>query len=142
MNEQSNRAAIEKYLRALERNDFTDQDGLLTDDVVEDYPQSGERIRGKANRRAIFENYPGRKAAAASTNGGMGGKVLSISGGGDEYTVVGLVNYPNGETWHMVALLHFNAGKIDRIKSFFAAPFEAPAWRQPYVEREPVAARA
>jgi ketosteroid isomerase-like protein len=39
-----------------------DLDGLLAlihPDFVEEYPQSGERVRGPANLRAILENYPG-----------------------------------------------------------------------------------
>ena len=34
-------------------------DDLMHDDYVEEYPQSGERIRGKDNARTIYENYPG-----------------------------------------------------------------------------------
>ena len=33
-------------------------------------------------------------------------------------------------------------GKIARITSYFAAPFEAPAWRAPYVEKAPAEARS
>jgi len=29
------------------------------DDYVEEYPQSGERIRGKQTARTVNENYPG-----------------------------------------------------------------------------------
>ncbi len=35
----------------------------------------------------------------------------------------------------MVQLLHLRDGKIARIRSYFAAPFEAAEWRRPYVER-------
>ena len=31
----------------------------MHDDYVEEYPQSGERIRGKQNVRSVYENYPG-----------------------------------------------------------------------------------
>jgi hypothetical protein len=31
---------------------------LVHDGVVEEYPQSGERIRGKDNARTVYENYP------------------------------------------------------------------------------------
>ena len=32
---------------------------LRDPDWILDYPQSGERIRGHANERAIADNYPG-----------------------------------------------------------------------------------
>src|SRR2546428_257357 len=53
-----NRTTVEKFLRAMAANDIEAQERLLSDDFVEEYPQSGERIRGKDNRRAIIENYP------------------------------------------------------------------------------------
>jgi hypothetical protein len=31
---------------------------LMHDDYLEEYPQSGERIRGKHNARGVHENYP------------------------------------------------------------------------------------
>ena len=142
MSEMTNRAIVESYARAAERNDFGEADRFLADDVLEEYPQSGERIRGKANRRALFENYPGRESASGSTNAGLNLKVLQISGSGEEYTAVGIVTYPNGERWHMVSLVALRGGKIAKITSFFAAPFEAPAWRERYVEKVPAGSLA
>ena len=60
---------------------------------------------------------------------------LRIEGSGDTYTYVGWVEYPNGETWQMIAIIELRAGKIARMTSWYPAPFEAPAWRAPYVER-------
>ena len=54
-----NRTTVEQFLQAMGTNDVEAQERLLSDDIVEEYPQSGERIRGKDNRRAIIENYPG-----------------------------------------------------------------------------------
>jgi len=54
-----NRTIIERFAQAIGANDTEAQDRLLADDIVETYPQSGEIIRGKANRRGIIENYPG-----------------------------------------------------------------------------------
>jgi hypothetical protein len=142
MSEMTNRAIVESYARAAERNDFAEADQFLADDVLEEYPQSGERIRGKANRRAVIENYPGRESASASGDAGMGLRLLQITGSGDDYTAVGIVTYPNGERWHMVSLVGLRGGKIAKITSFFAAPFEAPAWRAPYLEKVPAAGRA
>ena len=128
-----NRTIVEQFLQAIAANDIEAQDRLLSDDVVEEYPQSGERIRGKNNRRGIIENYPGgtpREASASSAT-----PWGAIIGAGDRFTLVGQVKYPNGETWHLVSLVELRDGKINKITDYFAAPFEAPAWREPYVEK-------
>jgi len=62
---------------------------------------------------------------------------LRIEGSGDVYTYVGTVTYANGETWQMVQIVELRQGKIAKTTSWFAAPFEAPAWRAPFVERFP-----
>jgi hypothetical protein len=40
-------------------HDFDVMDEVFADDAVVEYPQSGERIRGCTNIRAVEENYPG-----------------------------------------------------------------------------------
>ena len=55
-------------------------------------------------------------------------------GAGDQFTATGQVKYPNGETWHLVSLIELRDGKIAKITDYFGAPFEAPAWRAPYVK--------
>jgi ketosteroid isomerase-like protein len=133
-----NRKTVEQLIQAMGTNDIEAQERLISDDIVEEYPQSGEVIRGKANRRAIMENYPGgtpRETSAQSPN-----RAPVITGAGDQFTAAGQVTYPNGETWHVISLIEFRDGKISKITSYFGAPFEAPAWRAPYVEVERTAA--
>src|SRR5215211_4673212 len=59
MSEQENRDTLERYFQAFGRQVLDTIDDLLHDDYVEEYPQSGERIRGKHNSRVVAENYPG-----------------------------------------------------------------------------------
>jgi len=136
-----NRKIVEQFIQAMATNDWEAQDRLLSDDFVEEYPQSGERIVGKANRRAIVQNYPGGEPTEASASG-PNPKPPVITGSGDQFTSTGQVKYPNGETWHVISLVECRDGKIARMTDFFAAPFEAPAWRAPYVEVEKTAAGA
>jgi len=136
-----NRTIVEQYLLAMSKNDIEAQERLLSDDFVEEYPQSGERIRGKDNRRGIIENYPGgtpREASASDSEAWA----PAITGAGDRFTVVGQIKYPNGETWHAISLIEIRDGKINKLTSYFAAPFEAPAWRAPYVEKAAAGAQA
>jgi ketosteroid isomerase-like protein len=134
-----NRAIVERFVRGMASNDIEAQEEVLADDIVEEYPQSGEVIRGKQNRRAILENYPGGMPEVAETKARPESK---ITGADDEYTAVGQVTYPNGETWHVVSLFQLRDGKISRMTVYFGAPFEAPAWRAPYVETSLSGARA
>ena len=90
---------------------------------------------------ALLENYPGGTPKETSSTG-PAAKAPAITGAGDQFTVVGQITYPNGETWQLVSLVELRDGKINRITDYFAAPFEAPAWRTPYVEKEAAAARS
>ena len=128
-----NRKTVEQFIQAMGTSDWEAQERLLTDDFVEEYPQSGERIVGKENRRAIIENYPGGEPRETSTSG-PAPKPPVITGSGDQFTATGQITYPNGETWHLVSLIELRDGKIAKITDYFGTPFEAPAWRAPYVQ--------
>ena len=129
-----NRTTVEQFLKAMAANDIEAQERFLSDDFVEEYPQSGEVIRGKENRRAIMENYPGGTPRETSTSA-SNTKPPIVTGAGDNFTAAGQITYPNGETWHAVSLIELRDGKIRKMTSYFGAPFEAPAWRAPYVEK-------
>ena len=58
VSEQGNRAIVERYARALP-GDFETLASLRHANFVEEWPQSGERIRGHANYQLIHKNYPG-----------------------------------------------------------------------------------
>jgi ketosteroid isomerase-like protein len=149
MAELTNREIVERFVQAQASTEPGLGDEYIAEDLVEDYPQSGERIRGRANRRAIFENYPGRTGHDFGENQvrnvvGDDQWVMTpamtlarVNGSGERFTASGLITYPNGERWHLVQLIELRGGKIARLTTFFAAPFEAPAWRAKWVERIP-----
>jgi ketosteroid isomerase-like protein len=136
-----NRKTVEQYLTGMATNDIEAQERVLSDDLVEEYPQSGEVIRGKANRRAIIDNYPGGTPRETSESSPKPW-TPEIIGAGDRFAVVGQITYPNGETWHAVSLIELRDGKITKITDYFGAPFEAPAWRAPYVEKGATATKS
>ena len=106
-----------------------------TDDFVEEWPQSGERIKGKAAFKRINENY----ASATGTSPKM--NVRRIMGEGDLYVVEGTIDYGDGVPVSYVSVGEVRDGKIAKVTDYFANPFEAPAWRADFVERmEPVIA--
>jgi ketosteroid isomerase-like protein len=148
MAEPSGRTIVEQFAGAVESKDFDAQAALFADDFVEEMPQSGERTRGKANWLAIARDYPGGVGTVEPGSRRLIGaedrwvvtptfSVLRIEGSGDVYTYVGAVTYATGQTWQMIAILELRDGKIAKMTTWYAAPFEAPAWRAPFVERFP-----
>jgi ketosteroid isomerase-like protein len=139
---------VERYAAAISMDDFDAQDAVLHDDYVLVYPQSRERIRGRANRRAIVEHYPGKPAPPSigriigMDDQFVGGaswptwSLVHLVGSGDDFQATGTVRYPDGVVWHFVSFMTLRAGKIWRETDYFAPPFDPPAWRSPYVQLE------
>jgi ketosteroid isomerase-like protein len=124
MSEQQNRDTLERYFQALEHQDLDAMEELLHDDYVEEYPQSGERIRGKDNWRKIAENYPGLPNMTDHSY------VLS----GDLGVMKMTLEY-DGNRVYACEIVELQDGKIKRARAYFAEPFEAPEWRAQWVER-------
>jgi ketosteroid isomerase-like protein len=142
----TSREIVDQFVRALVDKDVDAMVALLADDYVDEMPQSGERTRGRANARAIVENYPGGVGTMEPSSGKVVGaedrwvmtpsfSVLRIEGSGDRFAYAGTVTYPNGDLWHIIAMIELRDGKIARTTTWYAPPFEAPEWRAPYVER-------
>src|SRR5215213_483967 len=136
--ERDNGEIIERFRDAIASGDMRQMNQLIdehaSDDFVQEWPQSGERIRGKEMSRRLGEAYP----TETGTNPKM--EVRRISGGGDLYVIEGTVDYGDGTPVSYVGVAEFRDGKVAKMTEYFANPFEAPAWRSQYVERmEPAA---
>lgn len=59
MSEAPVRELFDRYVRLLNERDFTGLRSVLDPEYVEEYPQSGERIRGPENAVAVLAAYPG-----------------------------------------------------------------------------------
>src|SRR5262245_65715511 len=103
------------FWERLERGDVEAAAELLHPDYVEEYPQSGERIRGRANFRACVENYPGGMvqtqapmAIVDTTSTGWvmtpGYTVVRVEESGNVGTAVVKCRYPNQSEWWTVSL--------------------------------------
>jgi ketosteroid isomerase-like protein len=122
--EGENRATIDVYLKAFESKDMELLDQVYTDDAIQEWPQSGERIVGRDNIKAINENYPGLPNAT----------IRRVSGSGDVWTVETVLDY-SGEVYNAVSVLEFRDGKVAKQTDYFASPFPPPEWRAQWVER-------
>jgi hypothetical protein len=105
-------------------------DELAADDAVQEWPQSGERIRGKANIKAINDNYP------ASTGSSPKMTLRRILQPGKAWIIEGVIDYGDGVPVSAVSIIELNAeGKIGHTTDYFANPFPAPEWRKQWVEQ-------
>lgn len=138
-----NREIVEQYEQAVGR-DWDLLRSVCQPDYVEEWHQSGERIRGIENFIAIHTNYPGGTPNSDPERvvGSADKWVLTpsytplrIVGTGDTYTLVSRVNYPDGTESHLVTLVELKNGLVAHAETYFAEPFEAPEWRAQWVER-------
>jgi hypothetical protein len=127
-----------RFEEAMKDGDFGKLTALLqdygTDDFVEEWPQSGERIT-KAVTLKMAELYP----EMSGTNPKF--TYRRMLGGGDVFVVEGTIDYGDGVPVSYVGIGELRGDKVFRMTEYFANPFEAPAWRKEFVERmEPVSA--
>src|SRR6266550_4984764 len=124
------------YEAALRSGDFGEISRLTrewsTDDFVQEWPQSGERLRKEAALR-VDEGY-------AEMSGTTPTFVYKrMLGGGDVFVIEGTIDYGDGIPVSYVGVGEMRDGKVAKMTGYFANPFEAPAWRKPFVEMmEPV----
>lgn len=143
MPDQGNRAIVERYAAALP-GDFAALATLRHPDFVEEWPQSGERIRGHANYQAIHEHYPGglpdlkpRRILGSEDRWVVTPSFtpLRIMGTGDTYVIHSAGAYGGGDGIQAVAIVELRDGKIVKQTTLFAPTMEAPQWRAQWVER-------
>ncbi|HEU4572765.1 MAG TPA: nuclear transport factor 2 family protein [Candidatus Limnocylindrales bacterium] len=103
-------------------------DEFATDDFVEEWPQSGERLTRAASKE-IAANYADR----TGTNPRF--RFRRMLGGGDMFVVEGTVDYGDGVPVSYVGIGEIRDGRVSRLTEYFASPFEPPEWRAEYAER-------
>jgi len=125
MAEREIRSALDQHWRASASGDQDAEHEIYADDVVCDYPQSGERILGRQNLQALRSHHPGKPA---------GFEIRRVFGSGDlwitEYSILYL-----GQRSCTVSIMEFNNGRVVHETQYFADPFDAPAWRAQWVEQ-------
>lgn len=137
MGELTNQQTIERLKDAINSGDFMAMaaiaDQVYAPDVVQEWPQSGERITGLANLRGVNDNYPAMTGTQPNAN------LRRVTGAGDTWVAESTIDYGNGVPVSWVAILEFRDGKIVKETDYFADPFEPPAWRAQWVQKmEPV----
>jgi hypothetical protein len=98
---------------------------LRHDDYVMEMPQSGERIRGRDNMRAMQEAFPNPPDA----------RLRRIIGSGEVWVLEATSDYGSGGVYLVTDIIEFRGGKIAKETRYYSEPFEAPDWRAPWAER-------
>jgi len=92
MNEEQNiRAALDRHWAASDANDFQLEHDIYHDDAVLEYPQSGERIRGRRNIQASRFAQPNKKRFTVR-RAIMGGFLLLYITGPGKYSIDALLS--------------------------------------------------
>ncbi len=120
MNDAEIRAALERHWSVSGQDDPETVHEIYHDDVVVEYPQSGERIILQSLRQA----YPARLTFA----------LRRISGSGDLWVTEYVITYGEKPV-NTVSIMEFRDGKVASETLYFADPFEPPAWRAQWVQR-------
>jgi ketosteroid isomerase-like protein len=126
MEDREIRAALDRHWAASDANDFDAEHQIYQDDAVLDYPQSGERIRGRHNIQASRFAQPNLKRFT----------VRRILGAGDLWITELTLSY-DGKPSHVVSIMEFQDGKVRRETQYFSDPFAPGASRTQWVERMP-----
>jgi len=122
--DQEIRAALDRHWAASDANDFETEHRIYHEDAVLDYPQSGERTRGRSNIQSQRASQPSEKRFT----------VRRIIGGGDLWVTELILTYDNKPSY-TVSIMEFRGDKVARETQYFADPFVAPAFRAQWVER-------
>ena len=109
---------------AADANDFDVEHDIYREDALLDYPQSGERIRGRHNIQASRVAQPNAKRFT----------VRRIVGAGDLWVTEFILAY-DGRPSYTVSIMEFLDGKVAHETQYFADPFEPGPSRAQWVER-------
>ena len=115
-------AVIEAAFRAFNERRFGDFAAYVTDDVVEIYPQSGERIEGRSRQLAFHEAFPNPPTFTVRSVLRSGSLAVAEV---DEHSA-------DGTVWNDVWIFELRDGLVASMTGYFGQPFPAPEWRRPF----------
>lgn len=118
------RAALERHWEFTGR-DETIAHEVYAEDAILEFPQSGERFRGKENFQTWREKYPAELHMS----------IRRLRGAGNFWVSENEITYGEDDTWQTVSILELRDGKVVREAIYFAKPFPAPDWRSSWVDR-------
>lgn len=111
MADNENRALLDQHWAASASGDLEAEHDIYDDNVLCEYPQSGERIHGRRNLQALREHHPGRPS---------GFSIRRIVGVGNLWVTEYVIDY-KGKPFQTVSIMEFRDGKVIHETQYFAA---------------------
>ncbi|MGP0088945.1 MAG: nuclear transport factor 2 family protein [Xanthobacteraceae bacterium] len=124
MDDRAVRTALERHWEASDAGNFKVEHEIYREDAVLDYPQSGERIRGRHNIQESRFVQPNKKRFT----------VRRITGSGDLWVSEFILSY-DGKPSYTVSIMEFREGLVAHETQYFADPFDPAPSRARLVER-------
>ena len=118
------RVALRRHWAASDVDDFATEHQIYRAHAILDYPQSGERIRGRANIQASRAAQPSNKRFT----------VRRMLGGGDLWITELVMTY-DGHPYYVVSIMEFDGGEVAHETQYFTEAFEPGPSRSQWVER-------
>ena len=122
------RARILQHWEASERGDIDAEHAVYADDAILDYPQSGERFRGRSRIKAQRGGHPAERHFT----------VRRILGAGGLWVSECVITY-DGVPTNSVSVMEVTDGLVTHETQYFADPFPASPDRAALAE--PIPAR-
>src|SRR5258708_20330760 len=124
MDDRTVRGALQRHWDASDAGDFNAEHEIYREDAVLDYPQSGERIRGRRNIQESRFVQPNQKRFT----------VRRIIGNGD-FSVTEFVLSYDAIPSYAVSIMEFREGLVANETQYFADRFDPAPSRAHLVER-------
>jgi hypothetical protein len=124
MDDRTARVALERHWEASDASNVKVEHEIYREDAVLDYPQSGERIRGRHNIQVSRFVQPNKKNFT----------VRRIIGSGDLWVTEFVLAY-DGIPSYAVSIMEFREGRVAHETQYFTDRFDPSPSRAHLVER-------
>jgi hypothetical protein len=124
VSDQDIRSALDRHWEASNANDFEAEHAIYDDDAVLEYPQSGERFRGRRNIQTNRTLQHSKKRF----------EIRRIIGGGNLWITEYILFYDDAPSY-TASIMEFKDGKVVRETQYFGDPFEPGDWPVGVAER-------
>ena len=124
--EADTRARLQQHWEASERGDIEAEHAIYAADAILDYPQSGERFRGRSRIQAQRGGHPAERHFT----------VRRITASSDLWVSECVITYDGAPTYS-VSIMEITDGLVTHETQYFADPFAAAPGRAALAEAIP-----
>lgn len=128
MDESTARRLIRDHFAAAGKDEVV-ASRIYAEDAVLEFPQGGERIRGKPRIQGFRTAYPAS----------LDFELRRTIGSGDLWVNEYIIRY-DGRPSHVIGVMEFRDDLVVRETVYVTDPWEPPAWRAEWVESMTIAA--